>query len=224
MDSVWKLRIRGNCQFVLCKKLHFLKKALKKLNAKHFSHISARDDRASKALKDLQLQLFYQPNNEVLQGKLLGLRKEAKVLAEAKHHFFSQRAKCSFLKNSDHCTNFFHDMVKPNAKRNFIAAVYKDDEIPTYSAKEVEDEFICFYEGLLGTSSSCQPIDPGVLRYGRCISSDQAHSLTGCISSQEIKDALFSIGDEKSPGPDGFSSFFFKRSWNIFGDNFYKVI
>ncbi|GJS72425.1 hypothetical protein Tco_0705266 [Tanacetum coccineum] len=32
-----------------------------------------------------------------------------------------------------------------------------------------------------------------------------------------IKEAMFSMGDEKSPGPDGFSAAFFKQAWHIVG-------
>ncbi|GJW08210.1 hypothetical protein Tco_1570633 [Tanacetum coccineum] len=35
------------------------------------------------------------------------------------------------------------------------------------------------------------------------------------VSEQEIKDAIFSIGNDKSPGPDGFTAAFFKESWDI---------
>ncbi|GJR13403.1 putative RNA-directed DNA polymerase [Tanacetum coccineum] len=37
------------------------------------------------------------------------------------------------------------------------------------------------------------------------------------VSEKEIKDALFSIEDDKAPGPDGFSSKFFKASWSVVG-------
>ncbi|GKB47363.1 zinc knuckle CX2CX4HX4C containing protein [Tanacetum coccineum] len=33
----------------------------------------------------------------------------------------------------------------------------------------------------------------------------------------EIKDALFSMGDDKAPRPDGFTAAFFKKSWDIVG-------
>ena len=36
-------------------------------------------------------------------------------------------------------------------------------------------------------------------------------------SKQEIKDALWSVKDDKSPGPDGFNSYFFKKTWGIVG-------
>ena len=44
------------------------------------------------------------------------------------------------------------------------------------------------------------------------------------ISHEEIKKALFSIDDYKAPGPDGFSSFFFKAAWSIVGSDIINAV
>nr|GFA05141.1 hypothetical protein [Tanacetum cinerariifolium] len=40
----------------------------------------------------------------------------------------------------------------------------------------------------------------------------------------EVKDALFSMGNDKSPGPDGYAAAFFKESWEIIADDFFVAI
>ncbi|GJY23016.1 putative reverse transcriptase domain, reverse transcriptase zinc-binding domain protein [Tanacetum coccineum] len=39
------------------------------------------------------------------------------------------------------------------------------------------------------------------------------------VSDKEVKDAMFSMGDDKSPGPDGFTAAFFKEAWSIIGND-----
>ncbi|GKA03943.1 hypothetical protein Tco_0676724 [Tanacetum coccineum] len=44
------------------------------------------------------------------------------------------------------------------------------------------------------------------------------------VSFQEVKDALFSMGDDKSPGPDGFTAAFFKETWSVTGNDVYNAV
>ncbi|KAJ0027531.1 hypothetical protein Pint_35908 [Pistacia integerrima] len=41
---------------------------------------------------------------------------------------------------------------------------------------------------------------------------------------EEVKQAMFAIGDDKTPGPDGYSAKFFQESWDIIRDEISKAI
>lgn len=132
--------------------------------------------------------------------------------------------KCDYPKLSDKNTKFFHDIVKRNARRNFISMVFKADGMVTTSIDQVAEEFTCFYKTLLGSSSSCHPIDLSILRSGPLVFDQQVASLIGVVTDQEIKAALFAIREDKSSGPDRYSSCFFKKSWHTVGDHFCQAI
>ena len=55
-------------------------------------------------------------------------------------------------------------------------------------------------------------------------SSNHVDILNRGVTHEEIKNALFSIDDSKAPGPDGFSSLFFKRAGNIVGNEVSDVV
>jgi len=44
------------------------------------------------------------------------------------------------------------------------------------------------------------------------------------ITNDDIKNALFSIPDSKSPGPDGYNALFFKKSWPLIGVDFIAAV
>ncbi|GJV32713.1 RNA-directed DNA polymerase, eukaryota, reverse transcriptase zinc-binding domain protein [Tanacetum coccineum] len=48
---------------------------------------------------------------------------------------------------------------------------------------------------------------------------DEAIDMIREVTNKEIKDAIFDVGDNRAPGPDGYSSLFFKRAWNIIGND-----
>lgn len=170
VEEIWGNNIHGTLQFQLCRKLKLLKQPLKRLNEKHYSHISSRARRAADLLAEVQHQQISDPQNMELISKAGLLRKQATFLAEAERSFLSQQAKCNFLKNSDRCTKFFHAIVKRNCKRNHIAALCKEDGTSTSSNAEIVHEFLCYYQQLLGTSGDTTAIDTGILQSGPCIS------------------------------------------------------
>ena len=77
---------------------------------------------------------------------------------------------------------------------------------------EIIASFVEFYKNLFGTFKAANPLDPAVLENGYRLNEDEKMDLVREVTSQEIKEALFSVDDGKAPGPDGFSSAFFKKN------------
>ncbi|GJU52788.1 uncharacterized protein Tco_1226502 [Tanacetum coccineum] len=51
------------------------------------------------------------------------------------------------------------------------------------------------------------------------LNSDKALFMVRQVTNEEIKDVIFNIGNDKAPGPDGFTSVFFKKAWDIVGND-----
>ena len=73
------------------------------------------------------------------------------------------------------------------------------------------------YTKRLGTKKECSKLDEEILSVGNLVSEDQASDLIRPVLDEEIEAAIFDIRDDKAPGPDGYSSCFFKKSWNTTG-------
>ncbi|XP_011079174.1 uncharacterized protein LOC105162752 [Sesamum indicum] len=223
VEQRWNLNVEGTTQFILCKRLKALKAELKAFNTQHYSHISTRAKEADIALQDAQNQLENNPGNVTL-WELGDLRRKAVFLAEAERHFFYQKAKIHYLKEGDRNTKFFHDMVKRNAARNSITAVTRADGTIITSADEIAQEFVDYYTSLLDTKSHTIPVDDGVFDCGPKLSSELIDELCREVTAVEVKDAIFNINDNKAPGPDGYSSYFFKKAWNVVGNQVCRAV
>ncbi|XP_074298633.1 uncharacterized protein LOC141629551 [Silene latifolia] len=80
--------------------------------------------------------------------------------------------------------------------------------------------FVENYQQLLGNSIQVSPIDPAVISAEDCVNPDDHAALIQPVTRAEIKQALFAVDSNKSPGIDGFSIGFFKKAWDIVGDYF----
>jgi hypothetical protein len=89
---------------------------------------------------------------------------------------------------------------------------------------EVGGESVRYYQHLLGSSKSIIPVDVSVVQSWRCLG-ESAHSLLlAPVTKDDIKSSLFSIGNDKAPGPNSFPSLFLKKSWGIIGGDYCSAI
>nr|GEY32721.1 reverse transcriptase domain, reverse transcriptase zinc-binding domain protein [Tanacetum cinerariifolium] len=85
-----------------------------------------------------------------------------------------------------------------------------------FTGASVSDAFVEHYESFLGTDTDCVPLDTEGLFVTK-VSDQICSDMVRPISDDEIRTAMFDIGDDRAPGPDGFTSAFFKKGWSIVG-------
>ncbi|GFY84459.1 hypothetical protein Acr_03g0012330, partial [Actinidia rufa] len=153
VGNTWGMHLRGTAMFKFCKKLKAVKDPQKDLNKQHFSHIAARAEASEEDLTRARQQLHDSPEDQELPASIPELRAKAIKLAEAELSYCSQLAKAKYLKNSDKCSKFFHDLIKSNRAKNHIASISLEDGSRTTSSKQVSEAFVMFYNRLLGTKS-----------------------------------------------------------------------
>ncbi|GFS40430.1 hypothetical protein Acr_00g0068500 [Actinidia rufa] len=154
---------------------------------------------------------FDSPGDTTLQSTVPDLRVKAIKLAEAELSFCSQLAKAKYLKNSDKGIKLFHDLIKSNKIKNQIISLTKADGAATTSPNQPTEItprnkiLIHDYKNLLGRKTECPKMEREMLAKGTLVQEDLSLLLTRLVLDEEIKTALFGIGDDKTPGLDGLS-------------------
>ncbi|CAN1144664.1 LINE-1 retrotransposable element ORF2 protein [Linum perenne] len=89
--------------------------------------------------------------------------------------------------------------------------------------EEISDVGVSFYENLLGKNTEVNTLAlPNLIT--RKLNEQQADDLVKPIAAKEIKEALFSIPDENSSGPDGYNALFYKDSWPVVGEDVIEAV
>ncbi|GJR36423.1 RNA-directed DNA polymerase, eukaryota, reverse transcriptase zinc-binding domain protein [Tanacetum coccineum] len=140
-------------------------------------------------LKEVQAKIDEDPSNKMLREEESNILSNYNVAMRDKEHLLFQKAKIKWLSVGDKNNAYFHRVLKSRNHRNRVNVIH-DDVGRRYEGDQVAAQFVKHFPELLGE-----------------------------VSADEIKQDLFQIDDNKAPGPDGFSTHFYKKYWDIIGED-----
>nr|GEY59499.1 hypothetical protein [Tanacetum cinerariifolium] len=112
--------------------------------------------------------------------------------------------------------------LKSRVSRSRIDVVMNSKGV-IYENEKVAEALVAHYEMFLGQHGTVIPLCVSNL-FQNCLDDVAAIEMIREVSDQEIKDAIFSMGNDKSSGPDGYMVTFFKEAWDIISKDIMLVI
>jgi hypothetical protein len=220
--TIWHTPSSGNPIYSFTSKLQALKHALKNLHRHNSNHISTRVADAKAAWTAAQVMLDSSPT---IPDLITSERDKAKLFArlcKEEEAFYRQRSRIQWLHLGDRNTKFFHRSLLHRQSRNRIHALADEAGHIIHDQNALGHLAVGYYQNLL--TAPPQPDEDISRLYSSSISPAQQSGLEQPVTNEEIKAALFSIPDDKAPGPDGFTSLFYKKSWSIIGADFMRAV
>ncbi|KAL2226589.1 UNVERIFIED_CONTAM: hypothetical protein Sindi_2017600 [Sesamum indicum] len=146
--------------------------------------------------------------------------------AKLEQIMLQQRAKMQWMKGGDQCSQIFFRKIAKRRVARRILQINDDNGTIHTEPEEIINEFVCYYQNLLGGNRRQIILDIGFLRpWARHIlSNEEAGHLILAFTPDDVKQAVFDIADDKAPGPDGYSSGFFKAAWPVVGQEVTKAV
>ncbi|KAL2246367.1 UNVERIFIED_CONTAM: Retrovirus-related Pol polyprotein from type-2 retrotransposable element R2DM, partial [Sesamum indicum] len=146
--------------------------------------------------------------------------------AKLEQIMLQQRAKMQWMKDGDQCSRVFFRKI---AQRRVIRRILQinDENGTTHTDQgEVAHVFVSYFQNLLGGTRRRLTVDIQYLRpwVRHCITDEEASHLLLPFSPDDVKQAVFDIAEDKAPGPDGYSSWFFKVAWPVVGEEVTRVV
>lgn len=127
-----------------------------------------------------------------------------------------QRSRITWLKEGDRNTKFFQAKSKERNKTNRISGLRTSDGGMVTEQDQIEAMASEFYASLFTAQVDSAPeeILPHVpVR----VTAGMNEVLEAPYTAQEVENALFMMGANKAPGPDGFTAGFFQTHWDLVG-------
>ncbi|GJU58525.1 hypothetical protein Tco_1236291 [Tanacetum coccineum] len=129
---------------------------------------------------------------------------------ESRDHF--QKAKIHWAVEGDENSKFFHGIVNKKRANLAVKGVMVDGDWVDDPIRVKEEFHDYFATRFCETEPSSGYID---FNFPNKISGDQLADIESPISNDEIRRAVWGCGENKSPGPDGFSFEFFRKFWHV---------
>lgn len=212
--------------FRLSKKLKALKPKLKQLSREKVGDIIKKTKEAYTLLCEAQVKTLEDPSQLNIQAEAVKYRRWI-FLSELEERVMSQRAKIHWLEVGDGNNSSFHKAATVREIRNSIREIKRSDgsiaDNQEDIKKEAVDHFYNFLNHVPVDYQEASVEDLKMLLNYNCSDEDR-NMLTRGVTAEEIKKVLFSMAADKSPGPDGYTSEFFKASWSIIGGDFVVAV
>jgi hypothetical protein len=132
------------------------------------------------------------------------------LLLEQEETHRMQRSRANWLKHGDHNTNFSHNYVSTRRKKNFIKKLKNDQNEWTEGTDQLKPLIFHYFSNLF--LSEVNELDPAMMeKILPRVTDLMNEKLLAPFSPEDVKKAIFSIGDFKAPGPDGLHAVFYKK-------------
>ncbi|KAJ0433549.1 putative Endonuclease/exonuclease/phosphatase superfamily [Helianthus annuus] len=203
----WAKVIPGVTMFSIVKKLLALKSPLRRLLFIQ-GNLHNRVKEARLKLDDIQKAIDVNPTDIDLRETESRCIQEFNSLSYDEECFLKQKAKAEWLAAGDSNTKFFHNCVKMRNASNKIHSI-QDVHGNWFQGNDVFGALVSHYSAFLGTQDQVVKLVNDDL-FSNVLDSNVASSMIRQVTREEVKSAIFSIGENKAPGPDGYTSAFFK--------------
>ncbi|GJY93983.1 RNA-directed DNA polymerase, eukaryota, reverse transcriptase zinc-binding domain protein [Tanacetum coccineum] len=221
VSTNWNMNVEGHAMYQVVQKMKALKKSCRKLLHDQ-GNLHDRVNQLRTELDEVQKALDLDPSNSMLRDEeavYVQAFNNAKIDEE---RFLKQKAKIEWLAVGDSNSAYFHKSIKSRMQRSRINVITTLENVEVIG-DAVPNVFVSHYEAFLGTDMVCDVLDSEGL-FNNKVSDSSNEKMTRPVTDEEIKRAMFDIGNDKSPGLDGFTSVFFKRSWNVVGQDVCNAI
>ncbi|GJZ98807.1 RNA-directed DNA polymerase, eukaryota [Tanacetum coccineum] len=129
----------------------------------------------------------------------------------------AQRSKIKWAIEGDENSKFFHGIINKKRSQLAIRGIFVDGNWVT-DPTLVKDSFKSHFEARFNHPSTTRFKLSGP--FHNRLSSAQMEDLDCAVSRDEIRRAVWSCGENKSPGPDGYTFEFFRKYWRFIGPDF----
>ncbi|KAL0340219.1 UNVERIFIED_CONTAM: hypothetical protein Sradi_4538700 [Sesamum radiatum] len=199
VEEIWKHRIHGTAMYETVCKLKLLKaefRRQKKLKGNLTDNV-----KRAKTFLDKAQALFTTYKEDIYLELVKSCRRVYSMAVKLEISMLKQRAKLRWLKHGDQSSKVFFRKINATRVKQRVFQITKVDGELLTTQQDVTQEFISYFQNLLGGSSLHRRIDLDFLQHElkHTVTETESSLLVAPVTMAEVKEAFFDIDVESAP-------------------------
>ncbi|KAK4380929.1 hypothetical protein Sango_3017300 [Sesamum angolense] len=224
VQNIWKHHIIGTAMYAVVCKLKYLKSEFRR--QKQLTGDLTNNVKTAKLFLDKAQAMFDKYKDDIFLHLVKCCRRVYATAIKLEISTLQQRAKLRWLKYGDQNSKVFFRKINSTRVKQRVFQITTASGVNLTAQHDVTQEFITYFQNLLGGSSTQRELD---LEFLRCdlkhsITLEEANLLVAPVTHLEVKEAFFDIGEESAPGPDGYTSAFYRAAWPVVGQSMFEAV
>uniref|UniRef100_A0A2N9IBV7 Reverse transcriptase domain-containing protein n=1 Tax=Fagus sylvatica TaxID=28930 RepID=A0A2N9IBV7_FAGSY len=213
IQDVWsREEAIGSPMFILCEKIKHCREALYRWYKDVSGEFQNKIKVHTASLTSLISSNFVGQNNSAIAS----LKAEINKLLLSEELHWRQRSRMTWLAAGDSNTKFFHSQANQRRRTNCLSGLWNSDNVWCTDESQIEDIAVSYFDDIFHTSTPVN-LEDTLTAVNSRVTPEVNQRLLQPFTADEVRMALFQMHPSKAPGPDGMSSFFFQKYWNIVG-------
>ena len=168
-----------------------------------------------KVISELKARLAeynQEPLTLKMKKNIADIKVEIESAFDREEQYWKQRSRIEWLRAGDKNSRFFHLSTIKRRHQNAILKLRDDAGNWLSESHDIAANISIFFQELFH-SDGVREMDVALNFVDRKIDDQMNSQLERPITKEEIREAVFSLGSTKAPGPDGFSGKFYQSAW-----------
>ncbi|KAK6120349.1 hypothetical protein DH2020_045906 [Rehmannia glutinosa] len=182
----------------------------------------------SKQLADKRKRLNSLKNHHQWSSSLAQiheLEKTIEKLEAQEESYWRQRSRNLWLSSGDRNTKFFHSQANKRRSQNVIKGLLSSHGDLCSDSRGMAEIILKYFSSLFSSDHPSDRDFSKVLEKVQQKVDDNMNAyLTLPFTAEEVKKAVFDLGPERAPGPDGMPGLFFQKFWKIVGGDVSRAV
>eukprot|EP00253_Pinus_taeda_P029510 PITA_29510 len=216
----------GSKMFQFQQKLKHLKFHLKQWNSETFGNIFKVQHDLQKALVELQQEISTGGHTERTLEQEQHIHNQLKERRKQEEIYWKQKSRIRWLKEGERNTKFFHRTTVQRRMCNNIPFIQKPGGERVEQHEEIEKEFLNHFKQVHQEPEiNRRPtIERIINNVPKLITEEHNEFLLRPIQTQEVDIAMAQLKDGKAPDPEGFTTTFFHKFWELIKMEVWQVV